>query len=70
MFVTFAVFHDAMFPLNVDLPEKREDISVTSEVSQVEMSPYVAVAVFGSLIHEATAVPMLLFVIAVDRERT
>ncbi len=40
-------------------------MSVTAEVSQVEMSPYVDVAVIGSLSQAATAVPMLLDVIAV-----
>ena len=40
-------------------------MSVTAEVSQVEISPYVAVAVVGLLTHDDTAVPMLLVVIGV-----
>ncbi len=43
---------------------------VTVEVSQVEISPYVAVAVVGSLIQAFTAVPILLSVIAVVSVRT
>jgi len=38
---------------------------VTAEVSQLEMSPYVTLEVAASLSHEATAVLMLLVVIAV-----
>jgi len=38
---------------------------VTAEVSHVEISPYIAVAVVESLNHEATAVPMLLVVMVV-----
>ena len=70
MVVTFAVFHDAMLPLKVVFEEKRDAMLVTAEVSQVEISPYVAVAVVGSLIHEFTAVPILLSVIAVVSVRT
>ena len=56
MVVTLAVFHDAMLPLNVVCPLKRDPMLVTVEVSQTEISPYVAVAVVGLLIHAATAV--------------
>ena len=54
-----------MFPLNDVAPLKRFAMFVTVEVSHVEMSPYVTVAVVGSLIHNDTAVPMLLSVIGV-----
>ena len=70
MFVTLAVFHDAIFPLKVVFEEKSPAMLVTAEVSQTEISPYVAVAVVGSLIHEFTAVPTLLSVIAVVSVRT
>ena len=70
MVVTFAVFHDAIFPLKVVFEEKRDAMLVTAEVSQVEISPYVAVAVVGLLIQAFTAVPILLSVMAVVSVRT
>ena len=70
MVVTFAVFHDAMLPLKVVFEEKRDAMLVTAEVSQTEMSPYVAVAVVGLVIHAFTAGPILLSVIAVVSVRT
>ena len=53
-----------VFPLN-----KHTNPSVTLLVSQPLMSPYVAAAVVGSLHHALTAVPMLVFVMAVVSRR-
>lgn len=53
-----------MFPLN-PAPEKRETMLVTADVSHIEISPYVAVAVVESSSQDTTAVPMLLVVMAV-----
>jgi hypothetical protein len=54
-----------MFPLKVDAPENNEAMSVTVEVSQIEISPYIAVAVALSVSHKVTAEAMLPVVIDV-----
>ena len=41
-------------------------MSLTAEVSQSPMLPYVVVAVPGLVFHAATAVPMFAFVMAVS----
>jgi hypothetical protein len=69
MDVTLAVFHAAIFPLNEAAPENREAMLVTVEVSQVEMDPYVAVAVVSSVSQEVTAEAILVVVIAVVKRR-
>ena len=66
--MTLAVFHVAIFPLNVDFPLKRDAKLVIEDVSHVEISPYVAVAVVGLLNHAATAVPILLVVSTITHE--
>ena len=46
-----------------ELPQNKNDMSVTPPVAHVEMWPYVASAAVGSASHAATAVLMLLSVI-------
>jgi hypothetical protein len=65
MFATLATFHLLMSALNVGLFVNSEAMLVTAAVFQSAMLPYVVVAVVGSVAHNVTAAPMLLFVMHV-----
>jgi hypothetical protein len=56
-----AVVHNSQH-LSPGLPQNNPDMSVTPDVSHVEMWPYVASAAVASESHAATAVLMLLSV--------
>ena len=49
--------------LSPDTPQNNHDMSVTPDVSQLEIWPYVDSAAVASVSHAATAVLMLLSVI-------